>query len=413
MEAARYENINFTVIENGSTTDVMNDDSGASIETAYITGTISCIITLLGVIFNVLNIYVLVSLVRKRKNPPNTYYLLIAMGVADFLVMFFYGWFTYSVYTRKPPLDFNDLTDEHSDYYFLMLYLWYFPVNPCSLASNWIIVATTVFRFLAVVFPLKASNLCSLNRMKLAIILIAVFSLLLNSPTWTTLHTYTRYDDRVRVTETPMYNKLSAYYVTYHVIEIYLPFIINSTLVAFLIVTLNSSTITMSKAIQDETAVARNKERRKISIMLIAIVLWFLLCNLPVVVYNIMELAKSSDLVEIQKTQLYQDFARIKDLGPLLNHAGNIIFYCLCNNTYRRTFINTILCRKRNPMTASQHTTMTHVNSRHEYVTRLREMREDESKCDRKGTPVESSPFMKKDYKKMDESSADLISEEL
>jgi len=121
----------------------------------FATAIVQTVIALIGIVFNVLNLFVLIQLVRRRRSISPTYHLLIAMGVADLMVLFFFSFFVLNVYTRTPPLLFMDLSDDHADYFHVLHYIWYFPANPFSIASNWLVLATTVFRFLAVAFPMK------------------------------------------------------------------------------------------------------------------------------------------------------------------------------------------------------------------------------------------------------------------
>lgn len=113
------------------------------------------VIAIIGIIFNSLNIYVLVCLIRRRRGVSPTYHLLLAMGIADLTVLAMIAFVYLQVYTRDPPLKLQDLTDEHLDYFHILHYLWTLPINLFSISSNWLVVATTVFRFLAVAFPMK------------------------------------------------------------------------------------------------------------------------------------------------------------------------------------------------------------------------------------------------------------------
>lgn len=121
-----------------------------------VVGCIQSFICIVGIVFNILNIFVLVKLVTRRRGVSPTYHLLIAMGVADIMVLFFTSLYLISAYVaRDKVLLFYDLTDEHSDYYHVLHYIWMFPTNLFSISSNWLVVATTFFRFLAVAFPMK------------------------------------------------------------------------------------------------------------------------------------------------------------------------------------------------------------------------------------------------------------------
>lgn len=65
------------------------------------------------------------------------------------------------------------------------------------------------------------------------------------------------------------------------IIEIYVPFVVNLLLVIFLIINLRKTRSSMAKSIQDDNTAAREREHRKIGVMLIAIVIWFITCNIP------------------------------------------------------------------------------------------------------------------------------------
>lgn len=64
------------------------------------------------------------------------------------------------------------------------------------------------------------------------------------------------------------------------IVEVHIPFTLNLMLVIFLIINLKKTRSSMAKCMQDDSQAAREKEHRKIGIMLVAIVLWFLLCNI-------------------------------------------------------------------------------------------------------------------------------------
>lgn len=137
------------------TTEVPHSDSGELDSLFNCVGITVSVIALIGVVFNLLNIYVLVKMVRRRRGISPTYHLLIAMGIADLLVLVIISFFYLNVFARNPPLHFSQLHDGHHDFYHVLHYIWNFAANPFSIASNWLVVATTIFRFLAVAFPMK------------------------------------------------------------------------------------------------------------------------------------------------------------------------------------------------------------------------------------------------------------------
>lgn len=151
-----YNDTNQSVEAGNATSTPTNPSiSEAMTHLIFVIGTISAVICLIGIVFNILNLFVLIQLVRRRRGVSPTYHLLIAMGVADMLTLTFAGVFLLTSYVRSPPLPYTALTDEHSDFYHVIHRTWFYPTNICSLSSNWLVVATTVFRFLAVAFPMK------------------------------------------------------------------------------------------------------------------------------------------------------------------------------------------------------------------------------------------------------------------
>jgi len=123
-----------------------------------IVGNLQSAIGLVGLLFNTVNIFALIRLILRRHGMSPTYHLLLAMGIADFFVLFFYLIYSLTMFARRRPLLFLDLTDDHHDWTHVLMYIWYFPTNIMMLSSNWCVVATTMFRFLAVAFPMKVSN---------------------------------------------------------------------------------------------------------------------------------------------------------------------------------------------------------------------------------------------------------------
>lgn len=132
------------------------DSDEAELDRIFVAmGVIKSVVSTVGFVLNLLNIIVLSQLIHRRRVSP-TYHLLLAMGITDLAVLFFIALFNLSVYTRWPPIEFYDLSDEHGDYFHVLHYIWMFLANMFVLCSHWLVVATCiVFRFLAVAFPVS------------------------------------------------------------------------------------------------------------------------------------------------------------------------------------------------------------------------------------------------------------------
>ena len=52
-------------------------------------------------------------------------------------------------------------------------------------------------------------------------------------------------------------------------------------------------------------------------------------------IYQVVRDSSSSSKSETESLDTMKTFSVTKEIGSLLNHSLNIVFYCLCNRTYR------------------------------------------------------------------------------
>lgn len=116
-------------------------------------------IVFVGIIGNILS--VLVFFRTKLKKLSSSYYL-AALGISDtgFLILCFMNW-----------LNFADLNLINRD---IICQLYYFMQGVCSFLSVWYVVAFTVERFIAVLYPLKRQSMCTVRR---AVIVLSCLTL--------------------------------------------------------------------------------------------------------------------------------------------------------------------------------------------------------------------------------------------
>lgn len=116
-------------------------------------------IVFVGIIGNILS--VLVFFRTKLKKLSSSYYL-AALGISDtaFLILVFMNW-----------LNFADLNLINRDF---ICQLYSFLQGVCSFLSVWYVVAFTVERFIAVLYPLKRQSMCTVRR---AVIVLSCLTL--------------------------------------------------------------------------------------------------------------------------------------------------------------------------------------------------------------------------------------------
>lgn len=124
-------------------------------------------IVLTGSVGNILS--VLVFFKTKLRKLSSSYYL-AALGISDtcFLLLSLVGWLSF--------IDIN-LTQD-----FTCCMLMTFLSGVCSFLSVWFVVAFTVERFIAVLYPLKRQTMCTVRRAKMVLCGLTVAGVIINTP---------------------------------------------------------------------------------------------------------------------------------------------------------------------------------------------------------------------------------------
>lgn len=135
----------------------------ASLLTVYCTP----VITIAGTIGNILS--VIVFLRTKLKKLSSSYYLaFLAIFDTGFLWCYFIEWlniFEIDIYKRNG---------------FCQFFTWL--SNACSVLSVWLVVAFTVERFVAVMYPLKRPSMYTVTRARAIVFTLVVFNAISSAP---------------------------------------------------------------------------------------------------------------------------------------------------------------------------------------------------------------------------------------
>lgn len=124
-------------------------------------------IVLTGSVGNILS--VLVFFKTKLRKLSSSYYL-AALGISDtcFLLLSFMSWLNFIDVTLTQENVFCQLTT--------------FLSGVCSFLSVWFVVAFTVERFIAVLYPLKRQTMCTVRRAKMVLCGLTVAGVIINAP---------------------------------------------------------------------------------------------------------------------------------------------------------------------------------------------------------------------------------------
>lgn len=139
-------------------------------------GAISLVIALAGIVFNIMNITVLLH--AKMRNPVNLLLTMAAVSQMLLLVIYIPYVSIYNLATPKDAIRFFSPNIHDTRYL-----LFYADVSVfLHLNSSWLIITTACFRFIFVQFPLKSAKFCTYSRAAIAGVCTTVMCLLIQIP---------------------------------------------------------------------------------------------------------------------------------------------------------------------------------------------------------------------------------------
>ena len=244
-------------------------------------------------------------------------------------------------------------------------------------ATIWLTVSFTVERFIAVSHPLKAASMCTIHRAKVVIGCVSIGALIYNLPRWFEYRTVFRSDPITNQTvvgiEETAFGKNAVYLQVYFSwlyvpIMCCVPLLVLSILNTFLVLAVRKS-----RRQRKDMNVKQSRENN-VTIMLAAVVIVFIVCQVPALVYN---LAFAIDKGHVHSSFGYMVLSHLRNFLVNLNSSVNFILYCAMGQKFRRILIHT-LCRHcvrdaYMPMSGVHTTTMVSMSSQRRFTANRRD----------------------------------------
>ncbi|XP_076334895.1 FMRFamide receptor-like [Tachypleus tridentatus] len=287
------------------------------------------IISFIGIVGNLLTIVIMTR--RQMRSSTNNY--LAALAVFDMLYLFCI--FILSI------AHYPGLTDPHYINYWR---LWPFALlltDACSNTSVWLTVTFTVERYFAVCHPIKRRVYCTVSRAQKVVIIVALICCCLTLPTpfeWTIIEVSDPLTNKTSVQPTfsefgmnVLYKNI--YYWLCVFVFVFIPLILLTIFNSFLVRSVHASSIKRNTMTRRRNNRDSTHQESKITIMLIAVVVLFMVCQIPTAVLLVY-------------TNFHPQNAITRGLGNIfnflmaINSAGNFVLYCLFSQKYRRTFLH-------------------------------------------------------------------------
>lgn len=293
-------------------------------------------IVTIGIVGNSVTIVVLTQ--RRMRSSTNLY--LTALATSDVLYLIFS--FTLSL-IHYPPI--NEAYS-YLQYYGYGLMMTDFVSN----TSVWLTVSFTVERWIAVCHPIRGKMLCTESRAKFVIATVFVLAFMSTLPTpfehdvvewWDPVTNQTAY--RMAYSDLgkdPVYTTSFYWFTT--LLFTLIPLTLLAVFNSFLICAVHRSKQQRRKmtSVRGDRTESFSSQETRITIMLIAVVVLFLLCQVPT---SVIMLYEANVTPTRNQSVLFQGLGNVCNFLMAINASCNFLLYSALSDRYRKTFLTTFL----------------------------------------------------------------------
>ncbi|XP_052778576.1 FMRFamide receptor-like [Mya arenaria] len=297
-------------------------------------GVASAIVIVFGLAGNAMALFIL----TRPKLRSSTYTFLTGLALWDMAVLLGTLFF----------ISLPQLSDDYKRHVWPFVMVYVYPaVLVVRFGTIWTTVSLTVERYIAVCIPLKVTTLCTVHRARIILVIVAVAAVLFNVCRWfeyAITETVEIHDNHtialLGYTETAfghnaMFKRIYYQYI-YTIVVICIPFGLLAVINTHLMLAVRRSKLAQ------ETMCSRKYKEHRVSVMLTVVVLVFICCQVPAVVYNI----AYSINVDIKDAFHWQVLSSLRNLLITVNSAVNFLLYYALSKKFRSIFMQ-VFCRKR------------------------------------------------------------------
>lgn len=320
-------------------------------------GYVSVSVCLFGFMANMANIIVLT---RKNMAVSSTNLILTWLAIADLFTMLDYFPFAVHFYILK-DIDLQPLYTRSYGWICFLLFHGSFSIV-CHTVAVWLTIALAIFRFLYIWFPTKGSTYCSLQHAKIVIAVIIISTVLMTVPnvvandfgdvnmcktTFNTTSNLSVVTSRDRIyrwepregSSAFAFNASLNFFVQASLMKI-IPCIMLTLLTILLVVAMHRAykrrMALKNKGKKEDSD--KHNEHNRTTLMLLAVVVLFLITELPQGIMTILNLV----VADFYQTT-YMPLGDLFDITALCNNAINFVLYCTMSTQFRQTF-HAIFC---------------------------------------------------------------------
>ncbi|KAI0207167.1 Sex peptide receptor [Lamellibrachia satsuma] len=327
---------NLTAVVNSSGENVGDTTALGQFSLWYqnIHGYVSILVCVFGIIANIMNIVVLTQ--KNMVSPTN--YLLTALAIADMLTMLSYVPYAFYFYCLSTP----DETRKHPlGWIIYLLFHTNFTITSHTIAM-YLTVALAVFRYIVVCHHVHGPRLCNLQRARLTITLVFLTTIIFCIPNY--------------ILYTPQQLETGGYWFIQHrfVTDLHHDFnnwlfgvvlkvapcvlltVLSTLLIRAMRIAAEKRRKLKSPSCRDDSE--RNSEHNRTTVMLVAIVVCFVITELPQGILSFL-----GGIHRAIFDDIYVPLGDVWDIFVLVNSSVNFILYCIMSRQFRGTFC-TVFC---------------------------------------------------------------------
>ena len=206
-------------------------------------------------------------------------------------------------------------------------------------AAIWVIVLVAVNRYIIVCLPLKASQWCTVSKVKIQLAVVLIAAVLYNIPYFAEL----RFSLDMTYIEYTSFGENRLFFYVYDTIGLLICLLIVPILTLTVITTRLIKAMKAHRCMQLDMQSGSQQNDSNVTFALVIVVIVFIVCQVPTFFGYVLREVLPSNAMNCGGFRFY--FEPIADLLVTLNSSTNFLIYTIANKAFRDVLVEKVFCR--------------------------------------------------------------------